>query len=97
MTLDEWVLVAQEQSGEERNRVARDELPGDIQVSTVFLGLDHQRYPGGPPLIFETMIFGGKWDGYQWRYSTEARALDAHVAIVAACREGTDPTEAVPS
>jgi hypothetical protein len=26
-------------------------------VSTVWLGLDHQFSPGGPPLIFETMVF----------------------------------------
>ena len=37
-------------------RVALQEQ-GNIRVSTVFLGLNHQ-YGGGPPLIFETMIFG---------------------------------------
>ncbi len=62
-------------------RVALQEQ-GDIRVSTVFLGLNHQ-YGGGPPLIFETMIFGGEYDEEQWRYTTEAEALQGHEAAVA--------------
>jgi hypothetical protein len=31
---------------------------GDYFVSTVFLGLNHQRSLDGPPLWFETMVFG---------------------------------------
>ena len=50
---------------------------GEIRVSTVFLGLDHQ-YGDGPPLLFETMIFGGKHDGYQDRYSTWEQAEAGH-------------------
>lgn len=34
---------------------------GDVQVSTVFLGVDHS-FSGGPPLLFETMVFGGVLD-----------------------------------
>lgn len=37
-------------------RVALTEI-GGIVVSTVFLGLDHQ-YGDGPPILFETMVFG---------------------------------------
>ncbi len=32
-------------------------LRPDYWVSTMFLGLDHQWKKGGPPLIFETMVF----------------------------------------
>ena len=43
---------------------------GNIRVSTVFLGLDH-RYSGqGKPILFETMVFGGKLDMEQERYYT---------------------------
>lgn len=49
----------------------------EIHVSTVWLGLDHS-FNGGPPLIFETMIFGGEHDQYQERYSTEEEALAGH-------------------
>jgi hypothetical protein len=61
-------------------RVALEERD-DIRVSTVFLGLNHQ-YGDGPPLIFETMIFGGEHDEGQWRYSTEAEALVGHKAAM---------------
>jgi len=49
-------------------------------VSTVWLGLDHG-YGGGPPLIFETMVFGGAHDEDQWRYPTEVEALAGHAEI----------------
>lgn len=61
-----------------RNRtVARDEIEGTI-VSTVFLGLDHQHNEVGPPLLFETMLFGGGNDGHLWRTSTWKDALAMH-------------------
>lgn len=47
-------------------------------VSTVWLGLDHSWLEQGPPLIFETMIFGGLLADTQWRYSTEEQALEGH-------------------
>ncbi len=56
---------------------------GETEVSTVFLGLDHQWRKGRPPILFETMIFGGKYDGQQWRYATKAEALAGHAAVVA--------------
>ena len=34
---------------------------GPGRVSTIWLGLDHQ-WGEGPPLIFETMVFGGPYD-----------------------------------
>lgn len=49
----------------------------DICVSTVFLGLDHS-FNHGPPMIFETMIFGGEHDEKQWRYSTWDEAVAGH-------------------
>jgi hypothetical protein len=54
-------------------------------VSTVFLGLDHQ-WGDGPPLVFETMIFGGEHDQYQERYSTWDEAEAGHKQGVRAGR-----------
>lgn len=54
---------------------------GDVKVSTVFLMLDHQ-YGDGPPLLFETMVFGGKLDQEQVRYSTWDEACVGHVEMV---------------
>lgn len=54
---------------------------GDIRVSTVFLGLDHQ-WGSGPPLLFETMVFGGPLDSEQDRYSTWEAADEGHREMV---------------
>jgi len=72
-------------------RVALDEIPcGDesVRVSTVFLGLDHNYFDDGPPLIFETMVFGGPpaVDQWQRRYATEEEAREGHEVAVAALR-----------
>jgi hypothetical protein len=50
---------------------------GDIRVSTVFLGLDHS-FGGGPPLVFETMIFGGEHDEFMDRCFTWDEAVAMH-------------------
>lgn len=51
--------------------------PEEIQVSTVFLGLDYS-YGKGKPILFETMIFGGEHDQYQDRCSTWDQAIEMH-------------------
>jgi len=62
--------------------VARDELPGSVCVSTVFLGLDHS-FSSGPPVLFETMIFGGPHSEDQERYCTYHEALAGHARALA--------------
>lgn len=58
--------------------VARWEFPsGD--VSTVFLGIDHNFFGDGPPLLFETMVFGGPEDGWTNRYPTYDEAEAGHM------------------
>lgn len=55
-----------------RRNVARTHV-GRAAVSTVFLALDHS-FVGGPPLLYETMIFGGKYDQHMWRAHTRTEA-----------------------
>jgi hypothetical protein len=50
----------------------------DVYVSTVFLGIDHNFGIYGPPLLFETMVFGGAHDNYMDRYSTWNEAQEGH-------------------
>lgn len=69
-------------------RHVADLRDGDIRVSTVFLGIDHP-FPGGPPLLFETMVFGGPLDGELERCSTWEEAEQMHHDMV------TRVTEAV--
>ncbi len=65
------------------------EKRGGIRVSTVFLVIDHS-WGDGPPLIFETMIFGGPHDEFQERYSTRAQAEEGHVRACALAFNGMD-------
>jgi hypothetical protein len=50
----------------------------DVEVSTVFLGLDHNFSGAGPPVLYETMVFGGDLDHFQQRYPTRGEAAEGH-------------------
>jgi hypothetical protein len=67
-------------------RVAVTDIDG-TRVSTVFLGLDHP-FSGGPPMLFETLVFGGEHDGWQDRYSTWDAAMIGHTRAVKMVRGG---------
>lgn len=51
---------------------------GQIEVSTVFLGLDHNFFDNGAPVLFETMVFGGPLDQEMERCSTWEGAEKMH-------------------
>lgn len=72
---------------ETAGRIVKKTTLGEVEVSTVFLGLDHQ-WGDGPPLLFETMVFGGEHDQEQWRYSTWDEAVAGHDAVVAKIGKG---------
>jgi hypothetical protein len=58
--------------------VTEFEIDGEkIKVSTIWLGIDYGVFKLGP-IIFETVIFGGKLDGDIVRYGTELEALTGH-------------------
>ena len=61
-------------------RVAFTEKDG-AEVSTVFLGLNHG-FGEGEPLLFETMVFGGPFDGQTERCSTWEQAEQQHKEMV---------------
>lgn len=61
--------------------IGRDEVDG-VRISTVFLGIDHQ-FGDGPPILWETMVFGGPLDQEQDRYATRAAATRGHATMVA--------------
>lgn len=66
-------------------KVARNKTDnGD--VSTVFLGLDHS-FGDGPPLLFETLVFGGPLKDEMNRYSTYDEAVAGHVKMLARVKE----------
>ena len=67
--------------------VALDMVYG-MRVSTVFLGLDHNFYEEGPPVLFETMVFFGMSGQsiFQDRYCTWDEAEAGHKLAVEAIR-----------
>jgi hypothetical protein len=76
----EWFTTADRQ-------VALDHV-GDVRVSTVFLAIDHRHFGDGPPLLFETMIFGGSHDQAMWRSSTWKQAEQQHADACALAKWG---------
>jgi hypothetical protein len=62
-------------------KVVKQQHIGDTYISTVFLGLDHA-YGGKKPILWETMIFGGKHDQYQVRYASYDDAVKGHEIAV---------------
>jgi hypothetical protein len=60
---------------------------GEVRISTVFFGLDHQ-FGDGPPLLFETMVFGGPLDQETVHYSTWKQAEEGHSEMVRRVEEG---------
>lgn len=63
------------------DRHVADEKIGEARISTVFLGLDYS-FGEGPPLIFETMVFGGPHDMDQDRCTTWEEAEAMHKRMV---------------
>ena len=91
LTLDEWAeLMARRVEDGGPESWWRRGIDDAVHVSTVWVGLDHSFWPGALPLYWETMIFGGDYDGEQWRYSSRAAALDDHELIVRTLRASDD-------
>ncbi len=61
--------------------------PGVFVVSR-FVGID-QGYAkiDGPPVLWQTMIFGGPRDLQQVRYTSQAAALKGHEQVVALAKD----------
>jgi hypothetical protein len=103
MKLDDWIIgpdhvprqvgwgeyLRWRKGGPGQKRVAEDRI-GEAWISTVFLTVDHQ-FGDGPPILFETMIFGGPYADAQWRYATWDEAVAGHARVVTALRDGIDP------
>jgi hypothetical protein len=74
---------------DKEGRTVRRTKIGPISVSTVFTVIDLSMGLG-PPLLFESMIFGGKYDGEQQRYATFEEAEWGHFALICKVWMGED-------
>jgi hypothetical protein len=73
-----------------RRRVA-DETINDSRISTVFLGLDHS-FEGPPPILWETMVFGGPLNEEQDRCSGNREQAEAmHAKMVERVKAAHQP------
>jgi len=55
---------------------------GGVAVSTVFLPIDHNYTGKGPPVLWETMVFGGRHDEECRRYTSKEDAVRGHFEMV---------------
>lgn len=81
INMRDWVYLGEDHE----YRIVKQDQVGRVRVSTVWLGID-MGWGRSEPLIFETMIFGGKHDLETWRYSSEAEAMAAHTLILSAVK-----------
>lgn len=58
--------------------VGREYFANGYELSTVFLSLDHDYTFRGPPILFETMLFGGEESEVLARYATWQLAEEGH-------------------
>jgi hypothetical protein len=98
-TLEIWAKWFE--GNQDKKRVAQT-VVGDLWISTVFLGLNHN-YGEGPPILFETLVFKRKEnneidyceiDGE--RYCTWEQAQAGHNDMVEKYKDGIPPDEAPP-
>ena len=80
-TLHEWAMWLEADADFTQRRVDVTQV-GEVEISTVFLGADHNFSLQGEPLLFETLVFRGKLDGEMERYSTVEEARDGHKQMV---------------
>jgi len=71
----------------ERRIVAYNDMPDGSLLSTVFLCLDHSMGRSDGPVLFESMWFGGPYDGHQRRYKTWTEAAEGHADMLEAYME----------
>ena len=72
---------------EEKRFTMKEKKLGFVEVSTVFLGIDHNHF-GGEPLLFETMIFGGENEYEMTRCSTWEEAEAQHNEMIGRLKSG---------
>jgi hypothetical protein len=86
-SLLDWAL-----NFEQSNRIVKKDSIEGVEVSTVFLGLDHN-WGDGPPLIFETITFSDSMGEVQVRCTTYEQAEEMHenvCKIVRAAQSGAE-------
>lgn len=91
-----WFQVNEAECLVDRTVIAAGEERGQhIWVSTCFIGVNAQYDPDLPPLIYETMIFGGAHHEYKHPTATLGEAKQAHLEAVEVARRSLAIAETV--
>jgi len=77
---------------DDANRIVTQATVGELQISTVFTGIN-SNWSEGDPILFETVVFGLPDDLQpQWSFSTLDEAMEIHNLLVATLTEhGAEP------
>jgi hypothetical protein len=78
----EWVVWYAAADQHVRLTELHNPTAGMVCISTVFLGLDHNRSDAGPPILFESIIFDGQRNEKRIRYATWDEAVAGHQALL---------------
>jgi hypothetical protein len=65
-----------------QERCVGNDVVGLVHIATHFIGLNYQ-FQSGPPLLFETMVFGGLLNHEGRRCATWQEAERQHAAMLA--------------
>lgn len=82
IAVDMYTWARSYENFEKNKRIAYTDINDKCNVSTVFLGMDHNYRRTGDPILFETMIFGGPLNEETWRYTTYDDAERGHAEAV---------------
>lgn len=94
---DRWFGVFENRVIDRTDISNEPNYPGGDFISTVFIGLDSQfeidEILDGThkPFLFETMVFGGKYNERGWKYASYLEAKKGHWEIVDCIRRGEAP------
>lgn len=64
------------------DRQVADIMISGVRIRTMFIGINQQRLVDRPPLLFETMVYGGRFDLHRESCSTWVEAELQHQQVV---------------
>ena len=79
--LEQWVKWF-----ETANRIVAKTRDEQAVILTLFLGINYNWQRKGPPVLWETLVFGGGNDGDAQRYDSLEAAKTGHEEMVAKCK-----------
>jgi len=75
--------------GDWEHKYLKCDTLGRATIQTIFRGQDTRMQPDGEPMLFETMVYGGKLHREMQEYATRADAVRGHEAMVKRVESGT--------